>query len=64
MDAYNRGTNPGFRVDATSIGGATVGDPSQIASDGFFAQTYSLGGQQIISYRGMRIDVVCKSVYS
>jgi hypothetical protein len=25
MDAYNRGSNPGLRVDASSIGGATVG---------------------------------------
>ena len=52
MDAYNRGSNPGLRVNATSIGGATVGDFSQIDSTGFFAQAYNLGTQNIISYRG------------
>ena len=52
MDAYNRGSNPALIVDATSIGGATVGDFAENDITSFFAQSYDLGGQKIISYRG------------
>lgn len=52
MDAYNRGSNPGLRVDAQSIGGAAVGAFAQNDLTSFFAQSYNLGGQKIISYRG------------
>jgi hypothetical protein len=52
MDAYNRGSDPALVVDATSIGGATVGASLENNFTSFFAQAYDFGGQKIISYRG------------
>jgi hypothetical protein len=63
MDSYNRGYNAGLDlaasgVSATNIGNATLGIKSDVATispeyaAGFFAQSYTLNGQKIISYRG------------
>jgi hypothetical protein len=60
MDAYNRGYNAGVNLDpvATAIGLATIGrrtnaltEPDAVAAS-FFAQSYTLNGQTIISFRG------------
>ena len=59
MDAYNRGYNPGIEglsdAPGTIIGNATILNSnipqgSQAAS--FYALSYTLGGETIISYRG------------
>src|SRR5262245_23041982 len=56
MDAYNRGYNAGLKISSSQkIGLAdlkiAMGDePAQSA--GFFAQSYQLGGETIIAYRG------------
>ncbi len=60
MDSYNRGYGQRLDVVAagasnTQIGNATIGTdalPSGAISAGFFAQSYTLNGQKIISYRG------------
>ena len=66
MDAYNRGYNAGIGAPNLGLGGsgtriglAIVGDNSSVLGAGrdqaasFFAQAYTLGGQTVISYRGM-----------
>ena len=63
MDTYNRGYNTGIvALTGTSLGNATLGADSSILKDAngnrtdqaatFFAQSYTLDGQTIISYRG------------
>jgi hypothetical protein len=56
MDAYNRGYNAGLKIDNNSMIGdaeisAAKGD-QEAQNAGFFAQSYRLGTQTIISYRG------------
>jgi hypothetical protein len=63
MDSYNRGYKQGLDVvaagaSATQIGNATLGIKSDVSissaeyAAGFFAQSYTLNGQKVISYRG------------
>ena len=52
LDAYNRGYNRGVFVDSSYLGDAEVKDPSRNENIGFFAQSYDLNGEKIISYRG------------
>jgi hypothetical protein len=69
MDSYNRGYSPGVDLKGagfsqTQIGNATIGlksdDPAAnlpgATAEGFFAQSYTLNGQKIISYRGTEGD--------
>ena len=59
MDAYNRGYNSGIDdlsdEPGTQIGNAAILDvkiPEGSQSAGFYALSYTLGGETIISYRG------------
>ncbi len=51
-DAYNREYNQGFLVEARRLGDAEVKTPMPNKNIGFFAQSYDLNGEKIISYRG------------
>ena len=55
MDAYNRGGGaslilPGSASDG--VGAARLAGATDIPGDSFFAQTYTVGGNIVISYRG------------
>src|ERR1700680_2028365 len=57
LDSYNRGALPhklDLSPNATQIGSWQVGlqSSAQAASDGFYAQSYTLGSQTIIAFRG------------
>ena len=59
MDAYNRGYNSGIDdlsdAPGTQIGNAAILDvkiPEGSQAAGFYALSYTLGGETIISYRG------------
>ena len=62
MDAYNRGYGAGIAElggEGSQIGNATIGrdaeqllSPGAAQSSGFYALSYTLGGETIISYRG------------
>ena len=64
MDAYNRGYGAGIALEGNSgsVGNATIGNDSGVSVDAagnrldqaasFYAISYTLGGETIISYRG------------
>lgn len=57
LDSYNRGYNPQIALPGGANGNepiatATFVAQSAIETDGFYAICYSVGGQDIISYRG------------
>ena len=62
MDAYNQGYGKGYDHGKSKIGSATVGLQSDISTDGdaygagFYAVSYKLGNETIISYRGTNED--------
>lgn len=52
LDVYNRGPNKGISIDGGALGVASTALERSLPEIGFFAQSYSLNGQTIISYRG------------